>query len=99
MGAARSCRCHPRDVRPEARVDGKGEHIALACNRCMRFISQWCRVCRRDFRDLGLHLAKTECGRFDKAGMWWTADRPPRAGSPPRQQASNLTLPSVSHDA
>ena len=80
MGRSRSCRCKSplRDVH----VDGKGERLAVGCKRCMRFVSQRCRVCRRDYRDLQLHLSLTECGPFDKAGMWWTTDRPPNAGQP-----------------
>lgn len=94
MGAARSCVCRPGTRKPELRVDGKGQQIAVACNRCMRFVSQRCRVCLRDYRYLALHHAKSECGEFDRRGMWWTADRPPRAGSPPRNPV-NLPLPLV----
>jgi len=81
VSRARSCRCaRPKAERQE---DGKGATIAVIYNACHRFIVQRCRVCLRDFRDLKLHHAKSECGRFDKAGMWWTAERPPGAGSPP----------------
>lgn len=71
------------DRRAELRHATGGDIIALACAKCLRFIWTRCRVCRRDYRDLALHLAKSECGPFDKAGMWWTANRPPGAGSPP----------------
>lgn len=77
------------------RDNGKGEQIAVTCTRCMRFVSQRCRVCLRDYRDLQLHLALTECGPFDKAGMWWTADRPPWAGRVPPPEQRNLTLPGM----
>lgn len=83
MSRARSCRCAPIDQRAAERHSEADQRLALVCNACMRFISQRCRVCLRDFRDLALHLAKSECGPFDKAGMWWTADRPPNAGKPP----------------
>lgn len=81
MGKLRSCRCKP--PHREKHVDGKGEQIAIGCKLCHRFVSQRCRVCRRDYRDLQLHLTLSECGPFDKAGMWWTTERPPWAGSPP----------------
>jgi hypothetical protein len=84
MSRARSCHCPPGTSKPEHRATEGGDIIAMACNACLRFIWQRCRVCRRDYRDLQLHLAKSECGPFDKAGMWWTAERPPWAGSPPR---------------
>jgi hypothetical protein len=90
VSRARSCRC--AQPKAERREDGKGATIAVTCNACHRFIAQRCRVCLRDFRDLALHLAKSECGPFDKAGMWWTSERPPWAGAPPRNKSGNLSL-------
>lgn len=92
MSRARSCQCPPGRCKPQIREDRKGAPIAIVCNACVRFLSQRCRVCLRDYRDLPLHQAKSECGRFDRAGMWWTTDRPPNAGSPPRSEPSNLSL-------
>lgn len=94
MSRARSCRCGSHADQHEIRDSGKGEQIAVTCTKCLRFVSQRCRVCRRDYRDLGLHHAKSECGRFDKAGMWWTADRPPNAGAA-TAGASQPELPGV----
>lgn len=95
MGRLRSCRCTPHEARHATTVDGKGEQIAVTCARCHRFASQRCRVCRRDYRDLQLHLTLSECGPFDKAGMWWTADRPATAGAVPPPGASQLDLAGV----
>jgi hypothetical protein len=38
-----------------------------------------CRVCRKRFKDIGAHLERSECGRFDREGLWWSKDRPPTA--------------------
>lgn len=95
MSRARSCRCGSHADEHEIRDTPRGEQIAITCTKCMRFVSQRCRVCRRDFRDLQLHHVKSECGRFDKAGMWWTTDRPPWAGSPPPDRAQQLDLGGV----
>jgi hypothetical protein len=56
-----------------------GGVLALLCRRCMRLAQLECRVCRRRFKDLPAHFARSECGRFDREGMWWQADRPPTA--------------------
>ena len=90
MSRARSCVCSEARQRPEIRRNVAQHMIAVTCNACMRFISQRCRVCLRSYKDLALHLAKSECGPFDKAGMWWTADRPPWAGKP--EQAPGIQL-------
>lgn len=49
-----------------------------------------CRVCRVVFRDLKRHHSTTECGKFDKAGMWWTPDRPVLPSSKPEPEQMEL---------
>ena len=55
-----------------------GSKLGEICRSCRKVLPR-CRVCRKIFKRLDTHFAMTECGMFDKAGLWWTADRPPTA--------------------
>jgi hypothetical protein len=76
------CMCPPWNRRAEKRLTGGGNVVAIVCATCTRTISEACRVCRGLFASLAIHHGKADCGRFDRAGMWWTPDRPPNAGHP-----------------
>lgn len=67
MGRLRSCRCQPISCRPKVRENGKGEQIAVACNRCMRFVSQrLVKLCRRGARGPVDRNAIEEARRIDR---------------------------------
>ncbi len=75
--SAKACVC--KESSPEEIRSLWGEVLATMCRRCRLPLQMTCRVCKRTFRDLNAHLRASECGRFDKQGMWWTTERPPTA--------------------
>lgn len=72
-----ACRC--TTPLPEAIVSEGGATLGHLCRRCLKTLATGCRVCKRAFRDLRTHLRRSECGRFDREGMFWSRERPPTA--------------------
>ena len=55
-----------------------GSKLGEICRGCGKVLPR-CRVCRKIFKRLSAHLMFSECGMYDKAGLWWGVTRPATA--------------------